>query len=64
MTHEAAARQLPEYRAALADLRDAVEARRADPGARHLLEQIRDARAKVRSIERGGPPAGRVVARA
>jgi hypothetical protein len=64
MTHEAAARQLPEYRAALADLRDAVEARRADPGARHLLEQIRDARAKVRSIERGGPPATRVVARA
>jgi hypothetical protein len=64
MTHEAAARQLPEYRAALADLRDAVEARRADPGARHLMEQIRDARAKVRSIERGGPPARRVVARA
>lgn len=62
MSDEAAARQLPEYRAALADLRIAVEARRADPTARHLLEQIREARAKVRSIERGGA-ATRVVAR-
>ncbi len=53
MTNEATARQLPEYRAALADLRTAVEARRADPSARHLLDQIREARARVRSIERG-----------
>ena len=44
MTKEAAARQLPEYRAALADLRTAVEARRADPSARHLLDRIREAR--------------------
>ncbi len=64
MSDEAAARQLPEYRAALADLRDAVEARRADPTARHLLDQLREARARVRSIERGRTPATRVVARA
>ncbi|HEX2503739.1 MAG TPA: hypothetical protein VHK00_07335 [Miltoncostaeaceae bacterium] len=64
MTDEAAARQLPEYRAALADLRHAVEARRADPTARHLLDQLREARARVRSIERGQTPATRVVARA
>jgi hypothetical protein len=63
MSDEAAARQLPEYRAALADLRIAVEARRADPTARHLLDEIREARAKVRSIERGAT-ATRVVARA
>ena len=63
MTNEAAARQLPEYRAALADLRSAIEARRADPSARHLLEEIREARARVRSIERGEVPAGKVVAR-
>lgn len=60
MTNEAAARQLPEYRAALADLRDAVEARRADPGARHLLAQIREARARVRNIERYGATEPRV----
>jgi hypothetical protein len=64
MRNEAAARRLPEYRAALADLRTAIEARRADPSARHLLEQIREARARVRSIERGEVPATRVIARA
>ena len=64
MTRQAEARQLPEYRAALADLRVAVEARRADPSARHLLEQIREARARVRSIERGPAPATRAIARA
>lgn len=64
MSNEAAARQLPEYRAALADLRVAIEARRADPSARHTLEQIRLARARVRSIERGEVPARRAVARA
>ncbi len=63
MGDEAAARQLPEYRAALADLRHAVEARQADPTARHLLEQLQEARARVRRIERGGSPATRVVAR-
>jgi hypothetical protein len=61
MSNEAAARKGSEYRAALAELRDAVEARRADPDARHLLDQIRKARARVRSIERGGAAApGRV----
>ena len=34
------------------------------PRARHLLDQIRDARARVRSIERGGRAGGPVVARA
>jgi hypothetical protein len=64
MTSEAAARQRPEYRAALADLRRAVEARQADPGARHLLVRIRQARARVRSIERAGASPGRVALRA
>jgi hypothetical protein len=64
MTNEAAARQRPEYRAALADLRTAVEARRADPGARHLLERIREARARVRSIERGEESSRDAIARA
>jgi hypothetical protein len=62
MTNEAAARQRPEYWEALADLRIAVEARRADPDARHLLEQIRQARARVRSIERSRSRATKVVA--
>jgi hypothetical protein len=62
MASEMSARQRPEYRAALADLRSAVEARQADPGARHLLVRIRQARARVRSIERGGS-AGRVALR-
>jgi hypothetical protein len=64
MTSEAAARQRPEYRAALADLRTAVEARRADPGARYLLDRIREARARVRSIERGEESSGDAIARA
>jgi hypothetical protein len=64
MTSEAAARRRPEYRAALADLRTAVEARRADPDARHLLDRIREARAKVRSIERGEESSGDAIARA
>jgi hypothetical protein len=64
MTSEAEARQRPEYRAALADLRAAVEARRADPSARHLLDQIRDARAKVRSLERGDRSGNDVASRA
>lgn len=64
MTSEAPARQRPEYRAALADLRTAVEARRADPGARHLLDRIREARARVRSIERGEESSGDAIARA
>jgi hypothetical protein len=59
MTSGAAARQCSEYRVALADLRTAVEARQADPGSRQLLERIRRARARVRSIERGGGSAGR-----
>jgi hypothetical protein len=63
MSDEAATRQLPEYRAALADLRDAVEARRADPNARHLLEQIREARARVRSIERARAARSGVITR-
>jgi hypothetical protein len=64
MTSEAAARRRPEYRAALADLRTAVEARRADPGARHLLDRIREARARVRSIERGEDSSRDAIARA
>ncbi len=64
MTSESAARQRPEYRAALADLRTAVEARRADPSARHLLDRIREARARVRSIERGDESSRDVIARA
>lgn len=64
MTSGAAARRRPEYRAALADLRTAVEARRADPGARHLLDRIREARARVRSIERGEESSGDAIARA
>lgn len=62
MTNEAAARQGADYRAALTELRNAVEARRADPSARHLLDQIRQARAQVRRIERGGAPRRRVPA--
>ena len=57
MTNEAAARQRPEYRVALADLRIAVEARQADPQSRQLLDTIRRARARVRRIERGGATA-------
>lgn len=64
MTYEAAARQRPEYRAALADLRTAVEARQADPEARHLLETIRRARARVRNIERTGAATARAAMRA
>ena len=63
MSKEAAARQRPEYRAALADLRTAVEARRADQSARHLLERIREARARVRSIERGEESSRDVIVR-
>ena len=59
MGDETAAR----HRAAMVDLRHAVEARRADPNARHLLDQLREARAKVRSIERGRTPATPVLAR-
>jgi hypothetical protein len=64
MTNEATARQRPEYRAALAELRTAVEARRADPSARHLLDRIREARARVRSIERGEEASRDATARA
>jgi hypothetical protein len=64
MTNEATARQRPEYRAALAELRTAVEARRADPSARHLLDRIREARARVRSIERGEESSRDAIARA
>jgi hypothetical protein len=64
VTNEATARQRPEYRAALADLRTAVEARRADPSARHLLDRIREARARVRSIERGEESSRDAIARA
>jgi hypothetical protein len=64
VTNEATARQRPEYRAALADLRTAVEARRADPSARHLLDRIREARARVRSIERGEESSPDATARA
>ncbi len=63
MGDEAAARQLGEYQAAMADLRHVVEARRADPTARHLLKQLLEARARVRRSERGGSPATRVLAR-
>ena len=51
MHDEAAARQLPEYRAALADLRHAVEARRADPTDRQLLKHLVEARARVRRVQ-------------
>lgn len=62
MGDKAAARQIGEYRAALADLRHAVEARLADPTDRDLLEQLQKARAKVRSTERGRTPATPVLA--
>ncbi len=51
MGDEAAAQQLGEYRTALGDLRQAVEARRADPTDRRLLKQLLEARARVRRVQ-------------
>ena len=63
MGDETAARRRGEYLTAMGDLRHAVEARRADPTARHLLDQLREARAKVRSVERDRTAATRILAR-
>ena len=62
MGDEAAARHLPEYRAALADLRHTVEAA-GRPDRPTPPEAAAEARARVRRIERGGSPTTRVVAR-